>query len=805
VDELRGDIVFALRLATRTPLFTLLAVLTLALGAGANAAVFSVIKSVLLDPLPYADGDRLVRVYGRPLESTVERSALSSGAVADLSARQKSFERMAAFYPATWEVIYRPANGPRVRTAGGFAPGFLETLGVRPTRGRGFVNGETPGAGVYVALLSHDMWQGEFAGDPAVIGSSIRVDADTWQIVGILPRGFTGPMGSADLWFPIDLESSLSDPARSRRTEWLGLVGRLKPGATIDGARSDLSGIASAMAREHPDTDASRAVTVMSLRNSLAGDTRTPLLVLMVSAVLVLTLACANLAGALLSRTITRRTEFAVRAALGAGRRRLVRQLLTESLMLTIAGSFVGLLLAGLGLAVLQRIDAPTLPLYADLTIDSGAILLSALVAVCTGIAIGIVPAMTVYGNTQRTLRESDRSSSDGLRSGRLRGALLSAQIALSLSLLVGAGLLARSLIAMTRQPLGFDPDHVLTVSVKGPVPETDAVRKQFFDALEDQVRALPGVIAVANTSELPGPAMRRSVLAIQGNAGSAEGSPPDIPFVTVSDDWFAAMRIPLLRGRGFGPQDRMDTTPVIVVSEAMARAFWPGGNPIGARIRLGSDVSAPWSEVIGIAGDVRTDPTLVTPEPLAYGAARQALMRESRIFTVRAEGDALAVAGPFRAVLMGLDPSVPMKETGTLDAMLDAGVNPRRLPALLMTAFAILALTLAATGIYALFANLAAAREREFGVRMALGSSPGDIARLILRYGAVWTAAGLAGGAIGIGVIGYAVRNLLYRVSPIDPITIGCAVAALASAAALAMMIPIRRAIRLDARTVLR
>jgi predicted permease len=781
-----------------------LAVVTLALGVGANAAVFGVVKSVLLDALPYEDADRLVHVYGRLVEGG-DRTSLSAGAVRDLAEREQSFERMAAFYPITYEVIYRPRDGARVLMGGWIESGFLETLGVRPFVGRAFTEPEIAGD-AFVLMLSYETWRSEFGLDPGVIGTTLQVDADSWEVIGVLPSDFVGPMGQADVWFGLDLAAGLADPVRSRTTHWYELVARLRPGVEVRSAERDLSAIAAELAREHADTDAGRTVTVLPMRASLAGDTRAPLLALMGSALLVLLIACANLAGALLARTITRRREFAVRVALGAGYGRLVRQLLTESTLLALAGALAGLLLASFGLALLRQLVLPALPAYADLSLDRGAILVTTFVALCTGIAVGIVPALAARrSNTQETLRKSTRGAGEGLRSRRLRGVLVSGQIALCLSLLVGAALLARSLLAMTSTPLGFDPDRVLTGSVKGPLPARDETRRQFFDRLEERALSLPGVTTVATTNALPGPALSRAALAIRDMPWPTEEGAPFLPFATVSDDYFRTMRIPVLDGRTFGPQDAMDSPRVLVVSETMARRYWPAGDAVGARIRLGPATNEPWAEIIAVVGDVRNDPARVLPEPMAYESSRQSLLRSSRIYLIRTTGDPLALTRPFRRELTELDATVPMNDVVILRSYLGDNLNVRKLPALLMTAFAALALVLVSVGVYALFSSMAVARQQEFGVRLALGSSPNAIARLILRQGVVWMLAGLAGGVIGIVVITRAMRELLFGVAPLDPISLGVAAAALLVVAAIALLIPVRRASRANPRAILR
>jgi predicted permease len=532
----------------------------------------------------------------------------------------------------------------------------------------------------------------------------------------------------------------------------------------------------------------------------MAGDTRTPLLVLMASAGLVLLITCANLAGALLSRTLARRKEFAVRLALGAGRGRLIRQLLTESMVLALTGGMAGLLLAMLGLALLRGLSLPMLPSYAELSLDRGAVLAMAVLALCTGLAFGIAPALSVSRTPpQGMLRDESRGTSETRRSRRLRGALVAGQIALSVSLLAGAGLLARSLWAMTNAPLGFDPDGMLTagVSLPGNQYKTPEDSARFFDQLAARLRSLPGVTGVASVNELPGPSMNRNGLAIDGVTWPAGGQ-PFVLYESVSDDYFRLMGIPLQRGRTFGPADRSDASPVIVVSEGMARRYWPDGRALGARIRLGPDANAPWAEVIGIVGNVRNDPARPEPEPMAYASARQDPWG-SRNLLLRTQGDPMAFVRPFQRELAALDPGLPLRNATPLRTFLADNLAGRRLPVVLMTAFGALALLLASVGVYAMFASMVAAREWELGLRVTLGSTRRAIAALVLRGGAIWMATGLAGGAVGVVVVARLLRNLLYGVPPFDPIALGAAVLLLLTCAIVALLVPVRRATRVD------
>ena len=805
--DLRQDLRYGVRSALRAPLFSLLAVVTLAFGIGANAAVFSVVKSVLLDALPYADAGRLVRVYARFADGSQDRGPLSAGTVADLAERQRSFTRVAAFAGLTREAAYAGRDEPRVVKVAWVEPALFGALGVPVALGRPFNDDDAMSDTAHTVLLAHDAWQRLFAGDSAVLGRAVRINGISRTVAGVLPRDFVGPAGEADFYFPFSIPPLLRDPVSARGSHWIGLVGRLAPGVTVEAARREVAAIGADLAREHPRENGSVALTVMPVRDALVGDTRTPLLVLMASAGLVLVITCANLAGALLSRTISRRKEFAVRVALGAGRGRLVRQLLTESMLLALAGGAAGILLATMGLRVLRGLASQALPPYAELSLDPGALLFTFVLALCTGLAFGVAPALAVgRSNTQGTLRDETRGTSESPRSRRLRGFLVAGQIALCVSLLAGAGLLVRSLWAMTSAPLGFTPGGVLTAAVQLPSagyasPEAGA---RFFEQFEQRLRALPGVTAVADVSELPTNVMNRNGISVVGAPPPPSDAQPFVLYASVSDDYFRTLGIPLLTGRPFGAQDTPDAPPTVIISEAMARRFWPSGDALGARIRMGPDPNSTPLTVIGIVGDVRNDPARSDAEPMAYGSARVDA-RGSRLLLLRTSGDPLSLVAPFRRELAALDPDVPMRDAMTLHAFLADRFTGRRLPVVLMSAFGVLALLLASVGVYALFASMAAAREQEFGIRVALGSTRGAIAGLVLRQGAAWMAAGLAGGAVGVVLVARLLRELLYGVAPFDPVALGVAVATLLACGAIALLVPVRRATRVDPITVLR
>ena len=807
LDDLQQDLRYAVRSLFRAPLFSLLAILTLALGIGANAAVFGVVKSVLLDALPYADADRVMRMYGRWLDGTMDRGPLSVGTVLDIGARQRSFSQVAAFEGRARESVLAGDGNPVVTNVLWVQPGLFPTLGVPAALGRVLREEDTVPDTAFSILATHGAWQRLFGGDPGIVGRGIVLNGITRTVVGVLPRDLVGPLPEVDFYSPLNFRAAMRDPIGLRRRQFLGVVARLKPGVTVGAAQREMAAISADLAREYPQENGSTRINAMPVREAMVGETRTPLLVLLASAGLVLLITCANLAGALVSRTLSRRREFAVRVALGAGRGRLVRQLLTESTVLALAGGVTGILLAVLGLRVLRGLAVRALPPYAELSLDGGALVVTALVALATGLAFGVAPALAV-GRTdpQDTLREEGRGASESTRSRQLRGLLVAGQIALCLSLLAGAGLLARSLWAMTTAPLGFNPDGVLTVAVQLPpgTYSTVQARTEFVSQFEERLRALPGVVSAASSGEVPTRVINHNPFFIEGAPPPPADATPTSLYTTVSDDYFRTLGVPLKAGRTFGPQDRADSPPVLMINEAAARRYWPNGNAVGARVRLDQRPETPLFTIIGVVGDERNDPARPEPEMTVYMSNRFNPWN-GPIFIIRTQGDPLTLVKPVQQTLAAMDARLPLHNPVTLEALISDGLAGRRLPVVLMTAFGALALVLASVGVYAMFAAMAAAREREFGVRVALGSSRAAIATLVLRQGGVWMLAGLVIGAGGVVVVARLVRSLLYGVAPFDPVALGLAVVLLIAAAAVALLVPVRRATRVDPITVLR
>lgn len=799
--DLLQDLRFAVRASMRAPLFTLMAVITLALGIGANSAVFGLVKSVLLNPLPYGGAERIVHVQAyREVGGADLGGGVSAGTAVDLAERQRSFSSIAFTTPSGRDAVLQADDGASAVRLAWVTPAFFRTLGVSPIVGRAFDDADASTDTSQVLILSHAIWQQQYGGQRDVIGRVVTLNGLPRTVVGVLPPGFVHPTERSDVYMPLNLAPWLRDPVAMRGSHFLSVVARLDPGVTLEAAHADVAAIGAALAEEHPRENGDVALRVRPLHETMVGETRTPLLVLMGSAVLVLIIACANLAAALLSRTIARRKEFAVRVSLGAGRGRLVRQLLTESVLLAAVGGAAGLLLAIAALGALRGAGIDALPPYADLTLDAGAIAFTFLLALLTGAAFGLTPALSAgRGDTQATLRDEARGGTGGHGASRTRGLLVAGQVALCLSLLVGAGLLTRSLMLMASEPLGFDTRNALAFDVPLPAARypTIARQLQFLDEMRERIAAVPGVRDVAVVNMLPTRVTNSNSVYALGTAQAEDAAAPFVLTTAVLDDAFATLGITVVAGRAFTRADNVDSPPVAVVSETMARRFWPAGNAIGSRIRVGPDPTATPREVVGIVRDVRTSLVEADAEPMLYVALRQGWWGGT--FIVRTAGDPVAHTNAVRGVLAAYDPSLPMSNVTTLDAVVSEGLAARRLPMRLMLSFAALALLLACIGIYAMFANMAASREREFGVRMALGSTPGAVATLVLRQGALWMALGLLGGAVGVFVTSRALRSLLYGVAPLDPVSIGAAVLALVLSAAVALALPVRRATRAD------
>jgi predicted permease len=811
MDRLRHDLRFALRGLLRRPGFTAVVVLTLALGIGANSAIFSVVNGVLLRPLPYGRPGEIatlwVRWPGNP------QGELSQPEFWDLKEQNRSFSRLAAY--ASGSLTLTGSGEPERLRAGFMSGDALPLLGVAPARGRAFsADDDRPGAPV-VALLGDGVWRRRFGADPSVIGRKVILDDAPAMIIGVMPPGFQLPTDyagpGAEIWAPLQLDPAID---RSERGwHWVNVMARLRPGVEIASASLEVGALARRMHDTYPNEykPAFGGFAVIAA-DDLVGEIRPAILVLLGAVGLLLLIACANVAGLLLARAEARQREIAVRTALGAGAGRLVRQLLTESVLLALAGGMLGALLADWGVRALVAEAPPTLPRLDAVHTDGWVLGFTLLVSVATGLLFGLAPAIQASRpDLTVALAEGGRSGSSAGRQ-RFRRSLVVAQIALALMLVTSAGLLIRSFVRMRGVDPGFDPSHLLSAEVELPAVryDTPAKVRAFYGELVQRLDAIPGVRSAAAVRALP----MTGRLEIGDWSFVVEGrySNPPTPADRITADWqtltpgyFETLRIPVLQGRAVEREDRADATPVVVINRTLARLAWPGQDPIGQRILLGGGkVDSVWRTVIGVVGDVRHRGLTATPRPEMYLPHAQFPMgsgtpeRTLRV-VLRANHDPSALAGPMRAALAELDPAVPLVDVQTMEQALGAWAAERRLTMILVAAFAALALTLGAVGVYGVMAHLVVQRTREIGIRIALGAVPREILALVIGQGAWLAVAGVTLGVGGALAASRLLGRLLFEVTPTDPATYAGTALTLLGVAALAALVPALRATRTD------
>jgi putative ABC transport system permease protein len=803
VAELRQDILHSWRSLRRAPGFALVALATLALGIGANTAIFSVVNALLLRDLPFRDADRVVRLWGAHSAKPTEHGQISPADFIDFRTRQRSFSGLGAFgygggtYIGPNDPV--PLSGLRVDA------NVFTVLGVRPLLGRTFAIGEDSAGVAPTILLGYAAWRRVFGADSAIVGKTINLSGRSRTVIGVLPPGFFFPtVSEAEIYTPLDLTPQLRDANRARKFHFLGAVGRLRPNVTVAAASADLVTIARQLEREHPEANSGITVNMLGAREAVVGDTRPALLVLLGASALVLLIACANVAGMLLSRAVSRRQELAVRVALGAGRSRLVRQMMTESIVLALCGGVAGVALAVVGARALVASAGSMLPGTGNIGVDRTVLTVAFFVTVVCGLLFGLIPALSASRGIHLALKDAGRGSSGGVARHRLRTALVTGQLALAVVLLVGAGLLVRSLTRLQSIDLGYSLDSALTfeIGLSGQRYATPDAEDAFFAQLYGRIGALPGVVAVGGFGNLPLRGGSSASLAIEGRP-VPEGKLPEVGYQPISDGLFRAMQIPLKRGRMFGPEDREQSPGVAIVSEGAAQQHWPNADPIGARIRLGPNPNDPWSTVVGIAGDVRMG-TAGDPRPTVYVSSRQDHWGGAAI-VVRTVGDPMALLPAVRREVKALDPALPVVEPRTLRDVQATGLSDHRLPMQLMAAFALLALTLAAVGVYGVMAYSVAARTREIGVRVALGAQPSNVFSMIVRQGLGSAVAGLAIGLAGATALGGVLTKLLYGVTPTDAPTFVGVAAVLLVVSLAACLVPAWRAVRVDPLDALR
>jgi predicted permease len=804
MTSLLQDLRHGVRQLVRHPGFTSVAVLTLALGIGATTALFSIVRGTLLAPLPFPDADRVVAPVA--IAETGDLGAVTYPDHLDWRAQRDVFESVAVFQPTS--VNLAGESEPERAAATLVTPGFFEALGVRPLVGRTFSGEEHAAAVPGAVVLGEGIWRRRYGADPGIVGRAILVNGAPRTVVGILARHAGWPL-EAEVWTPVPLGSwTARDLTRRDNYIWQA-VARLRPGVTLDAASARIAAAVRAAAADHPEAEPGRSAGVIPLQEWLVdGGSRRALLVLLGATGIVLLVACVNVAGLLLARATARAREIGVRAALGAGRGRLVRQLLTESLLLAAVAAGAGVLLAAAGVRAFARWAPPGLPRVADVHVDGAAIAFALALCVATAVLFGLTPALRTVGGAAGAIRDGGSRSAGSRRTGAIRGVLVAGQIALSLVLLAGAGLTIRSLARLQRVDPGIRTERSvsMTLTVPSTTHREPADRARLYARLVEDVRAVPGVEAAAITSALPlgggGLYLGRAFVA-EGAPAPPAGIETPAQWNLVSPGWFGTAGTPLLRGRDFDDRDVADSPPVAIVTESFARRAFGGGAPLGRRIRSWRDENV-LREIVGVVADTRYFGMAAAPEPVVFVPHGQDPWG-TMYLVVRARSEPVAVAGAVQAVLARLDPGIPIADVRTLDEMASASLAGPRTTSTLLAAFAASAVVLACVGLYGVVAYAAAQRTRELGIRMALGAAARDVLRLVLGQGAGVVGAGVVLGLAGALAASRVLRGLLYEVSAADPTTFVGVSLLLAAVALAAAWIPARRASRLEPAAALR
>jgi putative ABC transport system permease protein len=804
MDTLLRDVRYSARKLMHTPAFTAIVVGTLALAIGATTAVFSIVNGVLLEPLPLRDPDRVVSVSS--LGRDGKRAEMSLQDFDDYRARGRLVEAMAAYDFGTRNLT--GTGGEPIRLAGArVTANFFDVLGVAPTLGRVFASGEDAKGAARTAVLSDELWRSQFGSDPRVIGRTITVDGRLHTVIGVaavdLPR-------HADIWLPLIPEDGEDDPA-SRGAHYLDGVGRLAPGASVERAALELKQIARQLEQQYPESNAKFSATAVSLRDAIVGSVRPALLVMLGGVGFVLLIACANVANLLLVRASTRETEIAVRTALGAGTRQLMRQLLTESMLLAAGGTIVGTAIAAWAIDGVKALGPQGVPRLASVAIDGRVLVFSAGITIVTGLLFGLVPAMhATTANVGEMLRESTRGSSGGRGARRTRSLLVVAETALAVILLIGAGLLARSFLALTRVDPGYHPENVVTMGVSLPSAKYpwDQQAILFADQLLERLRHLPGAQGVALAFGRP---LSEYGMRIGFRRDDRPRPTPDkrlsADVRVVTPGFFSTLRIPMFAGRPFEATDLPNAPQVVVVSQAFARQFYANENPIGKRITLGwgrqrsankADTVTAGGEIVGIAGDVKAFGAHRDAPATIYVPFDQAPIGDVSLLVRSAAPPAVIVNGA-RAAIKAVDPDLPIFDAKTMTDAVAESVSQPRFYAILLGSFAGIALVIAALGIYGVISYAVSQRTRELGIRIALGAQRERVVRLVIRQGMVLTVLGIVVGLVGAYLLTRVIASMLFGIPAVDPLTFGTVAAVFLAVAGMASYLPARRAAKVD------
>jgi predicted permease len=809
METLLQDVRYAFRRLLKNPGFAAVVVLTLGLGIGANTAIFSVVNAVLLRPLPYGEPDRLVTVsHFYPSLNNLEAgfAVPTFGALRDAGGRV--FDDVAV---QSWWGVNLTGQGDPERLNGSLVSGdFFSTLRVPAALGRTILPEEAGTEGARVVVLSNGLWRRLFGAQPDIVGQTIQLNGKSYEVVGVMPPGFRDFFyKDVELWAP--LAFSPAQYSTGRTNEFLAATARLKPGVTLEQAQREMNAFAERLKADNPGSyPADWTLRTYSLDEKAKGNIRPALLVLLGAVGFVLLIACANVANLLLARAAARNKEVAIRSALGAKRANLIRQLLTESLLLALLGGGLALLLAFGGIRLLVALNPTNLPGVADLRIDATVMLFTLGVAIVTSLLFGLVPALqTSRADLQGTLKEGGRSAASDRSGQTVRRALVVAEFALALTLLVGAGLLIRSFAQLQRVDPGFDPDNLITMNIALPSANygSDTAQIAFFNELLPRIAGIQGVRGVGATSSIPfGGGASTSSFRVEG-LELAEGQPdPWGDYRVVDPGFHSTMAIPLVRGRFFTDNDRMGSVPVAIVDQELARRYWPTEDPIGKRLAfsLAESGEPNWIQVVGVVGHVAHDGLDAERKVQVYRPYRQT-GASSLTLAVRTVGDPNRSVSAIRAAVRAVDPSQPISQVQTMDELLNASVGQRRLSMVLLGVFAGIALLLASIGIYGVMSFDVARRAREMGLRMALGAERGSVLKLVMRHGMKLALIGVGIGLVGAFALTRVIASQLYGVDRTDPVTFAAVAALLLGVAVAATLIPAFRATRVDPMIALR
>jgi putative ABC transport system permease protein len=797
MEKFFQDLRYGFRLLARKPSFTLVAIVALALGIGANSVIFSVVNAVLLRPLPYEEPEQLMMAWENNTKQGESKSSVSYLNYIDWKNQSKTFSSLAAY--SYWPFVLVGTGEPERIWGAAVSPEFFPTLEIKPIIGRSFFAEEDQKGRDNVVILSHSLWQRRFNSDPNITDKPIILNGNSFNVIGVLPETFKYPLlDEAEFWAPLSLSASYQ---QSRGLHYLEVVGRLGDGISQAQAQAEMETIASQLEAQYSDTNSGWRINLVPLHEQITGDVRAVMLVLIGAVGFVLLIACTNVANLLMARATARYKEMALRLALGATRGRIIRQLLTESVLLALMGGAAGLLLAYWAIRLLVNLAPAAIPRVKEVTIDERVLIFTLVVSVLTAIIFGLVPGLQASKpNLEQTLKEGGSRGMSFVSRARVRNTFVILEIALTLVLLIGAGLMVKSFIHLQQVDPGFNPDNLLTMHISLPRTRYNDARPQaeFFRQALEKVSSLPGVRTAAAVTTVP--MAGRPVtwnFSVEGQAPLLLSEQPTTKWNAISSAYFETMGIPILRGRPFSEQDKREAPPVAIINETMARRFFADQDPIGKRVIVAYDEMIP-REIVGVVADVKHTGLEKETGPEIYTPYTQ-LIWPSMGILVRTASDPMSLANAARGKIWEIDPDQPIENVKSMQQVLYDSVSSNRFNMILFGIFAAVALVLAAVGVYGVIAYTVSQRTHEIGIRVALGASSRDILKLIVGQGVVLSVIGVLLGLVAAFVLTRTMSGLLYDVSPTDPITFVSIALLLLAVAVIASYVPARRATKVD------